>query len=534
MKRLSSIAGAVAVVGGACIVAVAPHPLAARAQQKPPAPRVVIIVVDGLRPDLITPRNTPNIASLRVRGASFTNAHSSFPTVTRVNGAAMTTGMFPSHTGIVGNTLYDPAVDSTESISTADDQALAKIVAHYGRLVPMPTLGERIQAAKMRYVAVTSGSSGGSLIVNPEAPKGVGITINPGLENGTRVSYTDSVNRTVVAKFGAPPTPEEMAKGAGTYGALVGWADRVLRGYVLPSLRPDVLMYWITEPDHSQHVHGPGSPQGLAGLAAADSAVGNLVAALDSLGGATNIMLVSDHGFVSHSESVPVSALLVSAQLKHDRASNDVVVVGDEHIAHIFVKGHDAEKSRAIAAYLEQQPWTAAVFARDAAIPGTFPLATVHLDNATRGADLVAMLTWTSKPNAFGVLGEQMSVANGTATEIRPITNGASGHGGLSPFAVHSTMIFAGPKFQRTTMIDTPTGNVDLMPTLLDVLGLPTTGYDGRVLREVLVNAPSQPTHRPTTKVITAKAGAFISSLQVTTIAGETYIDAAWRGTTKP
>jgi arylsulfatase A-like enzyme len=504
-------------------------------REAPFAPRVAIVIVDGLRPDLITPHYAPNMAGLRIRGASFTNAHSSFPTVTRVNGTVMTTGMFPGHTGIVGNTLYDPAVDSTAAISTGDDAALEKIAAHYGRLVPMETLGERLTAKGLRYVVVTSGSTGGSLVVNPQAPKGVGITINPGLGKGTRVSFTDSVSRAILAKFGSPPTANAMAKeGMGTNGPLVAWADRVLRGYVLPVLKPDVLLYWITEPDHAQHEHGPGSPQGLAGVAAADSAVGNLLAVLDSAGGKTNLILLSDHGFISHSEGVPLSAMLVSAGLKHDRASNDVFVVGDEHIAHIFVKGHDAAKSRAIAKYLEEQPSTAAVFARDSTIPGTFSLTSVHLDNPTRGADLVAVLTWTSKPNAFGLPGEQMSVSNGASTDIRPITNGSAGHGGLSPFAVHSTMILSGPAFQRTTHIDTPTGNVDVMPTVLKLLGMDKAGYDGRVLREAFATTPEGEWPKSTTKVLTAKSGAFESSLQLTTLGTETYIDAAWRGKTKP
>ncbi|HEY4131842.1 MAG TPA: nucleotide pyrophosphatase/phosphodiesterase family protein, partial [Gemmatimonadaceae bacterium] len=420
-RRLARAIGAIAGLGGlSVVVAFTRHH---RAPLAPFAPQVAIVVVDGLRPDLIIPRYAPNMAGLRVRGASYTNTHSSFPTVTRVNGTVMTTGMFPGHTGIVGNTLYDPAVDSMVSISTGDDRALERIAAHYGRLVPMETLGEKLVAHGLRYVVVTSGSTGGSLVVNPQAPKGVGITINPGLGNGTRVSLTDSVSRAVLAKFGKPPTADEMAKeGMGTHGPLVAWADRVLRGYVLPVLKPDVLLYWITEPDHAQHEHGPGSPQGLAAIASADSAVGNLLAVLDSAGGKTNLILLSDHGFVSHSEGVPVSAMLVHAGLKHDRASNDVFVVGDEHIAHIFVKGHDGQKARAIAKFLEEQPSTAAVFARDSTIPGTFSLASVHLDNPTRGADLVVMLNWTSKPNAFGIPGEQMSVANGTSTEIRPIT----------------------------------------------------------------------------------------------------------------
>lgn len=505
----------------------------APARHRAPAPRVAIVVVDGLRPDLITPAHTPALAALRTRGVTYTNTHSSFPTVTRVNAAVLTTGMFPARTGIVGNTLYDAAVDSAATISTGDDRALRRIAAHYGRLMPVPTLGERLQAAGLRYAVVTSSSAGGTLILNPEASSGVGVTINPLLDGGTRISYTDSIGRAVAARFGPAPTDAEMSK-AGHHGPLVAWADRVLRGYVLPELRPDVVMYWITEPDHAQHTYGPGSPIGLAALASADSAVGRLVAALDSAGATTNIIVVSDHGFINHSDAVPVSGALVAAGLKRDRASTDVVVVGDEHLAHIFVKGHDAAATRAVAKFLEAQPYTAAVFARDSTIPGTFPLATVHTDNPTRGADLVEMLTWRADTNAFGVPGKQMSVAGGNATDVRPITTGASGHGGLSPFTVHSTMILAGPAFQRGVSVAAPSGNVDVMPTVMSLLGIPVTGLDGRVLRESFAGVPRAESVTATTRVLSAKDGAFVSSLQTTSVGAETYIDAAWRGTSRP
>lgn len=521
-----AVAGTIGLVGLGAFVG-APKPV--------PAPRVAIIVLDGLRPDLITRATTPAIYALRRRGATYTNTHSSFPTVTRVNAAVLTTGMFPSRTGIVGNTLYDAAVDSTATISTSDDRALKRVAEHYGRLIPVPTLGERLRTAGLRYAVVTSSSAGGTLILNPEASNGVGATINPLLDGGTRLSYTDSMSRTIAARFGPPPTDAEMATSPGHHGPLVAWADRVLRGYVLPDLRPDVLMYWITEPDHAQHTYGAGSPRGLAALASADSAVGRLVAALDSAGGTTNVILVSDHGFISHSDAVPVSGALVAAGLKHDRASTDVVVVGDEHLAHIFVKHHDSAATRAVARFLEAQPYTAAVFARDSTIPGTFSLAAVHDDNATRGADLVEMLAWRADTNAFGVPGRQMAVTGGNATDVRPITTGASGHGGLSPFTVTSTMILAGPAFQRDVRIAAPSGNVDVMPTVMALLGLQVTGLDGRVLRESFTDGSrSESVGVPTTQVLRAHDGAFESSLQVTRLGTETYIDAAWRGNARP
>ena len=53
----------------------------------------------------------------------------------------------------------------------------------------------------------------------------------------------------VLAKFG--PAPPKA--GADRYDEPVAWTQRVLREYVLPELAPDVVINWLTEPDHSQH-----------------------------------------------------------------------------------------------------------------------------------------------------------------------------------------------------------------------------------------------------------------------------------------
>ena len=58
-------------------------------------------------------------------------------------------------------------------------------------------------------------------------------------------------------RFGPAP-----AKGGPSdpYQAAVDWTEDVLREFVLPELRPDVVITWLTEPDHMQHAFGAGSP----------------------------------------------------------------------------------------------------------------------------------------------------------------------------------------------------------------------------------------------------------------------------------
>src|SRR5438477_12998767 len=55
----------------------------------------LVIVVDGLRPDYVTREVMPRVYRLGQRGIVFTEHHSVFPTVTRVNVSSIVTGAYP-------------------------------------------------------------------------------------------------------------------------------------------------------------------------------------------------------------------------------------------------------------------------------------------------------------------------------------------------------------------------------------------------------------------------------------------------------
>ena len=56
---------------------------------------------------------------------------------------------------------------------------------------------------------------------------------------------------------------------------------------------------------------------------------------------------------------------------------------------------------------------------------------------------------------------------------------------------MRNVLIARGPKFRRLSRVTSPTGNVDIAPTVLRLLGLPIPDdMDGRVLDEALVGGP--------------------------------------------
>ncbi|HZR22862.1 MAG TPA: alkaline phosphatase family protein, partial [Vicinamibacterales bacterium] len=130
---------------------------------------VLLIVVDGLRPDYVTPQQMPRLFELGQRGIVFNAHHSVFPTVTRVNGSTFVTGTYPETHGLLGNTIYVPAVSATKTLDTGDRENLVA-VANTGPLLTTPTLGEILRRAGKRFAVFSSATTGATFILDQSAP----------------------------------------------------------------------------------------------------------------------------------------------------------------------------------------------------------------------------------------------------------------------------------------------------------------------------------------------------------------------------
>jgi len=135
---IRALAGAAALAG--CIGLTAAHAQSA-------ATLHLVFVMDGLRPDSITSADTPNLHRLRAEGVWFENSHAVFPTVTRVNSTSLATGSYPSRHGIMGNSIYVPALDPLRAFTNDDFRRLLALdEATSGRMVTAPGIAELLAA----------------------------------------------------------------------------------------------------------------------------------------------------------------------------------------------------------------------------------------------------------------------------------------------------------------------------------------------------------------------------------------------------
>jgi len=129
--------------------------------------RVLLIVLDGCRPDYVTPDVMPNVHALGQRGVVCTNHHAVYPTVTRVNSTSFATGCYPAKHGLMGNAVYFPSVDPDKGFSTGSAENLIRIAeAIDERLVTRPSIAEVLEQHGKKYLAVSSGSSGSAYLLN--------------------------------------------------------------------------------------------------------------------------------------------------------------------------------------------------------------------------------------------------------------------------------------------------------------------------------------------------------------------------------
>jgi len=445
------------------IIAIAAN---AQSQPGPKELKTLIVFFDGLRPDYITPDAMPNLYAFSKQGAYGKKHHSVYPTVTRVNSSAYSSGSYPAKTGIMGNTVYFPEVNPVKGMNTGEAADLNLISkATNGHLLTTITLGEVLQAAGKHMMVFSSGSTGQALLQNHTISGGA--IINPSM------ILPESFKSTVIDAIGAVPKHEKPNT------LQHKWVTDALIKFGFAADGPAVSAIWFSDPDGTAHADGIGAASSMAAIKSVDHEFGRIVEYLKSnhLEETYNIIVSTDHGFVTHTGKQNVVSILIDKGLKKAPLSDDVVIAEGA----IYVKDHDPELIRKIVAALQQMEAVGPVFTKGAKendvkgwVDGTLSFKAIHWDHPTRAADILIDEDWNDDKNSFGYAGTSLS-------------GGVAGHGGFSPYEVHIALIASGPSFKKNYESELPTSNVDITPTILHLENIPVPlQMDGRVVYEML------------------------------------------------
>ncbi len=470
---------------------------------------VLIVVFDGLQPAQIRPDLMPNLSRFAGEGVFFENHHPVFPSVTRINAASMVTGRYPGGHGLAANTMvardYDPNL-----VFSALEPTLAELARKTGRVLLAPTLADIFAERGLEYTAIGVGTSGNAYVHNPRADTSGGATIH------TDFTLPYSLHERLEARFGEWPA-ESQPNTPRFYHAI-----RILTEHILPERQPTVALIWSSEPDKAQHATGVGSAMSDRAIREADAGFGRVMAWLDAngRGSETDVMVVSDHGYSTIRETVDVESYVRDAGYSAD----DVLIAPNG--ASVLFYTRDQDTASRLASHLMDQPWCGAVLASEAAgaIEGSLPLSLTGGDGP-RAPEIAMSFAWNSRTNAAGYDGFVYS------------SGGASGlgqHGSMSKHEMNNTLLARGPSFQSQKRITSPTGNVDIAPTVLELLGLPIPDdMDGRVIVEALADGPESVDC--TTNTHTAEReiekGIYRQEIILSQVGNTTYLDAGsgWR-----
>jgi arylsulfatase A-like enzyme len=494
-----------------------------------------------------------------------------------VNGTALITGMYPGKSGIIANHEYRPEIDRKHPIDVEIPAVVEKgDQLSGGKYISFPTIAELAQKTGGR-TAIAAAKTVGLLldrqvVARSDNVNGSASPLTEGERTEVRGSATPTTGNATEAQesgvwhkrrynlrrerransgkeaeinsqsatnsvtlFAGKSLPEEIfhsiTEKLGPFPSAHlqqdVWTTKALTEFLWKEGVPAFSVLWLGEPDLTQHESAPGSPSALAAIKSADENLAAVLLSLDQKGvrQTTNVFVVSDHGFSTIKRSVDLRKILrdagFSAQIEFndEPKRGDVMLVGNGGSVLFYVEGHDAEVARRLVEFLQQTDFAGVIFTKEL-MPGTFNLSEAEID-CRHAPDVVMVFRWNEEKNQFGIPGMidadwQRGAGKGT-------------HVTLSRFDMHNTLIAAGPDFCRGEIDDLPSGNVDLAPTILRILGIAVPQQlDGRILSEAMTNIDA-PTLKPETKTIEAAkdfgSGAWRQSLQISRVGSTEYVD---------
>ncbi len=450
------------------------------------AEHIVVLVWDGMRPDFITPQHCPTLYSLATNGTFFRRNHSVFVSTTQVNGAALATGSNPGRNGIQANVDFRLELDFLSSYATESLNAVRRgDLLTGGHYLSVPTLAETLQQAGIP--TIIAGAKPVALFHDrstrkeSEAAK-QSVTLYEGktiprsvAESLAKVNDDKAFPPTIVY----PNTAQD------------NWTARSLLRSLWKNGVPKYTLLWLSEPDKSQHDSGVGSSNALAGIENSDKNLADVIKTLREKGvyEKTDIFVVSDHGFSTITTGPDLEAILKKQKFNggkklDDPQRGDVMTIGLGGSTSFYVIERDESVTRRLVEFLQTTDFTGVIFSR-LPIEGTFPLerAGYNSTNST-SPDVVISMRWRSDRNDYGAPG--LLIAPGG-------TRNKGTHGSLSRYDMNNTLVAAGPDIKPGLISDVPSGNLDLAPTILWLLGVePIKPMDGRVLHEALVTSKAR------------------------------------------
>ncbi len=423
---------------------------AAAQQRGAPADHVVLISVDGLRPDFYLDERwpAPTLQQMAREGAHAAGVRGVFPSVTYPSHTTLITGALPARHGIFYNTPFEPGGQTGRWYWEEAD-------------IRVPTLWDAVRAAGRRSASVGWPVSVGAP-VDWNVPEVWALGENTDRIAPMRAATTpglweelerEATGRLTAADFNGDYLTREDRTGA-------------IAAHGLETHRPALLTVPLIGTDHFQHEQGRDGPMVRRAVSAVDRAIGQIRDAAERAGIAdrTAFVVTGDHGFVDIHTRVNPNVWLAAAGLTDTTASRgnwraSFHTSGGSAFLHLRRSGDRAATARVRAALESLSPGERRLFRI---------VERAELDRI--GADPAAPLALAAAPG--------VSFAAGAAgPALAPATGGT--HGYFPEFPdIHTGFVGWGAGF-RPGAVAPLLGMEDVAPVVADLLGLRFRAPDG-------------------------------------------------------
>ena len=430
--------------------------LSAQSSSARPIQHVLIVTVDGMKPETYTEPDThglkvPTLREMVRNGASSQGVQSVMPTVTYPSHTAMVTGANPGTTGIYTNIAWDPLGQNSGGWRW------------YTEDIRVPTLWQvaRQEGLKTALIhwPVTAGAQ-----ADINIPEYWRASIPEDMKL-VRALSTGGIFEKIAAEFPSFKTdvpPLDLTDPV--------WTDAAC--YAIENLKPNLLLLHLAMVDHWEHEKGPFSPEANAATETADAQIARLISSAKKTGTwqTTVLVILSDHGFAPISQEMRPGVLLkqkdlITLDTKGRITDWKAAEITDGGSAYIYVKDPSDDATRA-------------------ALHSIFdPLVGAEGSGIRRIASHDQIVAMGGDPNAFLALeaSDGTSFAFGYTGDLQGKSRGGGTHGYFPDRKeMRASMIIYGPaigpgKIDHGRLID-------VAPTVAEWLGLKLDKTDGSPL----------------------------------------------------
>ena len=428
------------------------------------ANHVILITIDGFPARMLQDNRTdvPQIRALAAEGAMAEGMKVSNPSVTWPNHTTLVSGVRPSRHTVLFN-----------GVLVHDDKGIAKIDPNKtaAELVKAPTVFDWLHQAGMKTAGVNWPCTRLSKSLDddfPDSPDMLDFTTPRLRSELVAEGILPSEKQVDFAKIGMPQRDEIWTKTA---------------CYLIRKRMPAFMAVHLLNTDSTHHKYGPESMASYTALALADRFVGDIVDAVTAAGQKKNttIIVTADHGFATATNVLQPNVLFRKADLISVNTANQIIKARAQCVPEGgsgFIYLNDPvtrdEDLKQIVKLLEGQEGVL-----DLIGPEKFEAIGIPPSGQGGSPDLIL------RPKiGYGVVGGVVG-----DSFVAPVTPAISSgyHGYIDEPLMNAIFVASGrgiKKGARLGMIE----NVDVAPTVMQLLGKPLAVSAGKVLTEILSN----------------------------------------------